>query len=110
MRVLREILISFQRAAFLGAIANMPLAHGETLLVKPDECPVAADAPSYEPPSEIAAEDLNGWRDAAGGYPVIIDVPVHKVSSDAYIFQRYYADPATGEVFVNEPALCGGGQ
>jgi len=97
----------FRRAAFLAVLAYSPLALAEIIVAGPDECPVAADLPSYQPSSDIEAADFNVWRDAASGRPVIIDVPVDGPSSDAYIFQRYYADPATGEVFANEPALCG---
>jgi len=92
------------------AIAGAALTTGHSVnaavSVGPDACPVSVSADQYNIADDVAADDLNSWRDVGAHALVIIDIPVAQVPRTHQLFLRYVADPQSGEVLGPARGRC----
>ena len=73
--------------------------YAQSVMTRSDECVAAADADVYRP-AGVEAQDLNAWRAVGENADPIIDVRAGERKDGRKLFNRFSADPATGEVFA----------
>ena len=73
-------------------------AQATTISISPDPCPASANLAPLESP-DFSGADLNSWAALGRDILTYVDIDVAEAVGGEQIFQRYVADPATGEIF-----------
>jgi len=96
---MRVLLIS------LAILYSIGVSFARSVVIEPNECPVAADATSIVS-AEAEAEDLNPWRETATDIEPIIEVKLAKQPSKGKAFTWIRAETETGETFWRKEETC----
>ena len=86
-------------------------AQAASVVIGADDCAASANLVREPEDRTLRAVDLNPWGAAVLDGDVIIDIPLAVAPGGGYfVFERLHVDLATGEVFDDDPYLCGGAE
>ena len=76
-----------------------------SIVLKPAECPVEADAPRLVA-GDAAALDLNDWRRTGEDIKPLVDVALAETPQGNEVFARIQPEPSTGGKFSRNGNNC----
>ena len=76
-----------------------------SLVIKPANCPVAADL-ALLAVGDADADDLNAWRPSSDKIKPTVDIEVAESYRTDRIFTRFDADTKTGETLIRRENRC----